>query len=172
MFEMTHHVDDLINILETFWTIVTRLDVDTMWDGSRVYFTEKFAGSFRLAPISAIGGQVAPVNTQIPAAYRASMAPRLTFADSRKFVNAPIEKSLLLGIKTLHTDPQLCQESQILLVSASDCELSAPPHAKHILARGPGMNLLNQCRIHEHRSVNPNKPMQIEFFRNVRDCAP
>jgi hypothetical protein len=45
------------------------------------------------------------VNTQIPAAYRASMAPRPTFADSRKFLNAAIEKTLLLGIKTLHIDP-------------------------------------------------------------------
>ena len=66
---------------------------------------EKYAGSFRLAQVSAIGGQVAPVNTQIPAAYRSRMAPRLTSADSRKFLNAPIEKTLLLGIKTLHADP-------------------------------------------------------------------
>jgi hypothetical protein len=71
----------------------------------RGYFTEKYAGSFRLAQVSAIGGQVAPVNTQIPAAYRASMAPRPTLADARKFLNAAIEKTLLLGIKTLHTDP-------------------------------------------------------------------
>ena len=47
-------------------------------DGVRVYFTEKYAGSFRLAQVSATGGQVAPVTTQIPAAYRASMAPDLS----------------------------------------------------------------------------------------------
>ena len=47
----------------------------------------------------AIGGQVAPVNKRIPAGV-----PRQHGA-SRKFLNAPIEKTLLLGIKTLHTDP-------------------------------------------------------------------
>jgi len=34
-----------------------------------------------------------------------NVQPRPTFADSRKFLNAPIEKTPLLGIKTLHTDP-------------------------------------------------------------------
>jgi Tol biopolymer transport system component len=47
-------------------------------DGSRVYFTEKYAGSFRLAQVAASGGQAAPVTTQIPAPYRASMAPDLS----------------------------------------------------------------------------------------------
>jgi hypothetical protein len=47
-------------------------------DGLRVYFTEKYAGNFRLAQVAASGGQVAPVTTQIPAAYRASMAPDLS----------------------------------------------------------------------------------------------
>jgi Tol biopolymer transport system component len=44
-------------------------------DGSRVYFTEKYAGSFRLAQVAASGGQVAQVPTQIAAPYGASMAP-------------------------------------------------------------------------------------------------
>jgi hypothetical protein len=43
------------------------------------YFTEEYAGSFRLAQVSAIGGHVAPVNTQIPAAYRTSMAAKTNF---------------------------------------------------------------------------------------------
>ncbi len=47
-------------------------------DGSRVYFTEKYAGSFRLAQVAATGGQVAPVTTQIAAPFRASMAPDLS----------------------------------------------------------------------------------------------
>jgi eukaryotic-like serine/threonine-protein kinase len=47
-------------------------------DGLRIYFTEKYAGNFRLAQVAASGGQVAPVTTQIPAAYRASMAPDLS----------------------------------------------------------------------------------------------
>ena len=34
-----------------------------------------------------------------------NVQPRPTFADSRKFLNAPIEQTPLLGIKTLHTDP-------------------------------------------------------------------
>jgi Tol biopolymer transport system component len=44
-------------------------------DGSRVYFTEKSAGSFRLAQVAGSGGPVAPVPTQIAGAYSASMAP-------------------------------------------------------------------------------------------------
>jgi serine/threonine protein kinase/Tol biopolymer transport system component len=44
-------------------------------DGTRVYFTEKYAGSFRLAQVVASGGPVAPVPTQITGAYSASMAP-------------------------------------------------------------------------------------------------
>jgi eukaryotic-like serine/threonine-protein kinase len=44
-------------------------------DGSRVYFTEKYAGRFRLAQVATSGGQVAPVATQIAAPYRASIAP-------------------------------------------------------------------------------------------------
>jgi DNA-binding winged helix-turn-helix (wHTH) protein/Tol biopolymer transport system component len=44
-------------------------------DGSRVYFTEKYAGNFRLAQVAASGGPVAPVPTQIPGAYRAAIAP-------------------------------------------------------------------------------------------------
>ena len=41
----------------------------------RVYFTEKYAGSFRLAQVAATGGPVAPVPTQISGAYSAGMAP-------------------------------------------------------------------------------------------------
>jgi DNA-binding winged helix-turn-helix (wHTH) protein/Tol biopolymer transport system component len=44
-------------------------------DGTRVYFTEKYAGNFRLAQVAASGGPVAPVPTQIPGAYRAAIAP-------------------------------------------------------------------------------------------------
>ena len=44
-------------------------------DGARVYFTEKYAGSFRLAQVAASGGHVAQVPTQIAGAYRASIAP-------------------------------------------------------------------------------------------------
>jgi DNA-binding winged helix-turn-helix (wHTH) protein/Tol biopolymer transport system component len=44
-------------------------------DGSRVYFTERYAGNFRLAQVAASGGPVAPVPTQIPGAYRAAIAP-------------------------------------------------------------------------------------------------
>jgi Tol biopolymer transport system component len=44
-------------------------------DGMRVYFTEKHAGSFRLAQVAATGGPVAPVPTQITGAYSASMTP-------------------------------------------------------------------------------------------------
>jgi Tol biopolymer transport system component len=47
--------------------------IDT--DGARVYFTEKYAGNFRLAQVAASGGPVAPVPTQIPAPFRASIAP-------------------------------------------------------------------------------------------------
>jgi hypothetical protein len=44
-------------------------------DGSRVYFTEKYRGSFRLAQVAASGGQAAQVTTQIAAPHGASMAP-------------------------------------------------------------------------------------------------
>ena len=44
-------------------------------DGARVYFTEKYAGNFRLAQVAASGGPVAPVPTQIPAPFRATIAP-------------------------------------------------------------------------------------------------
>jgi serine/threonine protein kinase/Tol biopolymer transport system component len=44
-------------------------------DGARVYFTEKYAGNFRLAQVAASGGPVAPVPTQISGAYRAAIAP-------------------------------------------------------------------------------------------------
>lgn len=44
-------------------------------DGPRVYFTEKYAGNFRLAQVASSGGPVAPVPTQIPGAYRAAIAP-------------------------------------------------------------------------------------------------
>jgi Tol biopolymer transport system component len=47
--------------------------IDT--DGSRVYFTEKYGGTFRLAQVAVSGGQVAPISTQIPAPYSASVAP-------------------------------------------------------------------------------------------------
>ena len=47
--------------------------IDT--DGARVYFTEKHGGSFRLAQVASSGGPVAPVPTQIPAPFRASIAP-------------------------------------------------------------------------------------------------
>jgi serine/threonine protein kinase/Tol biopolymer transport system component len=44
-------------------------------DGARVYFTEKYEGNFRLAQVAASGGPVAPVPTQIPGAYQATIAP-------------------------------------------------------------------------------------------------
>lgn len=47
--------------------------IDT--DGSRVYFTETYAGNLRLAQVSVSGGQIAPVSTEIPAVYSATMAP-------------------------------------------------------------------------------------------------
>ena len=47
--------------------------IDT--DGARVYFTEKYGGNFRLAQVAASGGPVAPVPTQIPAPFRATIAP-------------------------------------------------------------------------------------------------
>jgi len=47
--------------------------IDT--DGSHVYFTETYLGMLRLAQVSVSGGQVAPVSTQIPAAFSATMAP-------------------------------------------------------------------------------------------------
>src|SRR5262245_1550231 len=62
---------------------------------------------------------------------------------------------LLLGSKTLHTNPQLRQRLQILLVATSDRELPSSPHAEHIVARGAWMNLLNQRRVHQNRSMNP-----------------
>jgi hypothetical protein len=49
---------------------------------------------------------------------------------------APTVRQLLLDSKTSDTDPQLCQELQILLVSTSGCELPSSPQAEHILARG------------------------------------
>jgi hypothetical protein len=75
----------------------------------------------------------------------------------------------MLGSKTLHTDPQLRQSLQILLIATSDRELPSSPHAEHIVARGAWMNLLNQRRVHQHRSMNTHKPMQIELFGNGRD---
>jgi serine/threonine protein kinase/Tol biopolymer transport system component len=44
-------------------------------DGSRVYFTEEHVGTLGLAQVAASGGPVAPVPTQIPAPYRATIAP-------------------------------------------------------------------------------------------------
>src|ERR1700733_9187259 len=78
-------------------------------------------------------------------------------------------QQLLLRSKTLHTDPRLRQELEIFPVSTSDCELSTTAHAERKLACGQGMNLFNQCRIHQHRSMNSHKPVQVELFLRGRD---
>jgi len=84
---------------------VTRLDVDGMWEGVRVYFTGKVrwkfsAGSGLSNPRTGCTGEHVD-SCGVPLQNGA----KTTFSDSRKFLTAPIEKTLLLGIKTLHADP-------------------------------------------------------------------
>jgi hypothetical protein len=73
-------------------------------------------------------------------------------------------KQILLGSKILHTDPQLRQELQILLISTSHSEFPSSLHPQHILAGRQWMHLFNHRRVHQHRSMNSHKPVQIQLF--------
>jgi hypothetical protein len=49
-------------------------------NGARLYFTEEHAGGLGLAQVAVSGGPVTPLATQIPAPYRATMAPDFLWA--------------------------------------------------------------------------------------------
>src|SRR5215813_14157719 len=71
--------------------------------------------------------------------------------------------------ESVGANPEFCQGLQITLVSTGDCVFLASLDAKHVLSRGPRLNLFNEGTVHQHGSVYAYKSVGFQLFRHRRN---
>src|SRR5260370_26347323 len=67
------------------------------------------------------------------------------------------------------TDPEFCEGFEILRVTARNCVFLPAFNAETILSRRVRLDLYNQTRIHERRSMDPNESVWLQLFCHHRD---